>query len=613
MTFVTLLLVKTTGAMTMGLFAVWLVRRRQAAVRHSILAATFGVVLTMPLVSMTLPEVRIAAMSATKGLRALKPAAAAVEYPLSTSIERSIDKSTAAQEAAWNLGDLLAGIWIVGVAVSLVPVVVGFWQIRSVSRFGIPWPRGQEIAQGIAGAAGIHRKVEVIVHEAFFGPAVCGVWNSPIVLPRDVELWTEEDLSRALMHEIEHVRRRDAAVGLLARLACAIYWFHPLMWIGWRKLLLEAERACDDAVLRDFPAAEYADQLIGLARRSCEIRRSAVFAMANRADLTTRVRAVLDQRQARGPAGRRFIALTCAEAAIFVGAIAPLILVAQSQARPKFEVASVKPIDRMKMSRDHEGHRQDREVFVDRTDTLSYIVAAYLPGSFCVMKVALGYDCPLISIGKSVPTWVRNERFEIQAKLPPNSQEYSERQKRAGDTPQVNLMLQVLLEERFQLKTHFETREIPVYAVTVGKDGHKLKPTPEGGSMRKTADGSLVEMHGMVAALRRADRGQIVFQSSSLQEAVAGLGNYFDRPLLDQTGLQGDFDFTLEYEPEPMQMERPMVDKTSGLGGNFTNPFSGLSAGALSVALQDVGLKLESTKARVQVLVIENIARPKEN
>jgi uncharacterized protein (TIGR03435 family) len=105
----------------------------------------------------------------------------------------------------------------------------------------------------------------------------------------------------------------------------------------------------------------------------------------------------------------------------------------------------------------------------------------------------------------------------------------------------------------------------------------------------------------------------MLFQASSIAEAIDGLANYFDRPLLDRTGLTGEYDFTLDYEAEAMPAERPAVDKRSGLGGNVINPFSGLSSGALSAALQDVGLKLESTKARMEVLVIDSVEWPTQN
>ena len=85
-----------------------------------------------------------------------------------------------------------------------------------------------------------------------------------------------------------------------------------------------------------------------------------------------------------------------------------------------------------------------------------------------------------------------------------------------------------------------------------------------------------------------------------MKDAAEAFGMYFDRPIVDKTAIQGEYDFTIEYEDEPSIRVRG-------------NPFSGLTSSALSVALQEVGLKLESTKAPVEVLVIDHVERPTEN
>ena len=77
----------------------------------------------------------------------------------------------------------------------------------------------------------------------------------------------DTSLRRAFVHELEHVRRRDWWVHLAARVTCALYWFHPLVWIAYRQLTLEAERACDDAVVEREESTQYAEQLVELARR----------------------------------------------------------------------------------------------------------------------------------------------------------------------------------------------------------------------------------------------------------------------------------------------------------------------------------------------------------
>src|SRR6185436_6300080 len=98
-------------------------------------------------------------------------------------------------------------------------------------------------------------------------PLTFGFRRSTILMPEAAQSWSESELRRALRHELEHVRREDWLAQLGARVACALYWPHPLVWVAWRRFCFEAERACDDAVVVAFPGAEdYAGQLVTLAK-----------------------------------------------------------------------------------------------------------------------------------------------------------------------------------------------------------------------------------------------------------------------------------------------------------------------------------------------------------
>ena len=181
--------------------------------------------------------------------------------------------------------EVLLSAWLAVAALFLSPIVIGLAQLRSLRRNAFPWPAGQSLA-------GAH--VEVLLHEEVRSPITCGVLRSAIIFPPDVRTWDEADVTRAIVHELEHVHRFDCLTQCLARAVCAVYWFHPLMWIAWRRLTLEAERSCDDAVLAHSEATAYADQLVDLAQRLSTGASAPVLAMANRADLARRVNSVLD-------------------------------------------------------------------------------------------------------------------------------------------------------------------------------------------------------------------------------------------------------------------------------------------------------------------------------
>jgi TonB family protein len=324
------ILFKVTVATALALAGAWLARGSRAALRHALLAAAFGMLLLLPFASLIAPPVLIAVRTAPdRILRALPAGARSVRSITSARLAPGTEE--APPSTGLSLSTLLFAAWIAGAAIVLVPVATGLWQLRRIRRSALPWRHGQAVADALAADAGIRRPVAVLLHEALPGPMTCGALHPAIVLSRDAEGWAADDLKRALVHELEHVRRGDWPIHCLARAICAMYWFHPLVWVAWRRLVLEEERSCDDAVLQRSDPAAYADQLVGLARRLSMAAKTPALAMANRADLAARVGAVLDQRRRRGRAGTLPVAFACAAAALFVAGLSPLKMVAAPQ------------------------------------------------------------------------------------------------------------------------------------------------------------------------------------------------------------------------------------------------------------------------------------------
>jgi TonB family protein len=309
------ILVKATFVATLGLLAAWITRHNRASVRHALLTATLAVLLLLPAASILAPPIRIALPQTS--LRIAPVAAGELQAVPSATPRPALSAS------AVSLSTLLLAAWMVGAILFLTPVATGIWQVRALRRSALPWSEGQSLVGD----------VEVLTHESLSGPMACGVFRPAIVFSADAATWSAQDLQRALVHELEHVRRFDWLTQCLARVVCALYWFHPLVWIVRDRLALEAERSCDDAVLRTSEPAAYADQLVELAQRLSAATRSPLLTMANRADLAVRVGAVLDSRLHRGRAGARSIMLACAGAGALLLAVSPLRVVeAQSTA-----------------------------------------------------------------------------------------------------------------------------------------------------------------------------------------------------------------------------------------------------------------------------------------
>jgi TonB family protein len=333
------LVAKATAIAALGLAGAGLARGSRAAVRNALLTVAFGALVALPLASLAAPPLRIALRIAdqTAPLSGA-PAGAVVSVP---PTEARDEAPTESPSPRLSPAALLLAARMAGAALFLMPVVVGLRQVRRLRRTGLPWRHGQTTAEGLALDAGVHRRVEVLLHEALPGPMTCGTRHPAIVLPVDARNWNDEDLERALVHEMEHVRRGDWVSYCAARAVCAIYWFHPLVWMARRQLVLEAERACDDAVLARSEATAYADQLVGIAERLSAAAKLPVLAMANRADLAKRVGAVLDSRQRRGRAGALPVMLACAAAAALVLTVAPLQVVAAPEPTVTDTTASV--------------------------------------------------------------------------------------------------------------------------------------------------------------------------------------------------------------------------------------------------------------------------------
>src|SRR5262245_6352087 len=323
---------KATVILAIGLTVVMLSRRARASVRHWLLGATLGAVLAMPLIVLSGPEVTIGVPASQVSESAdLIPAAPPVALTVATITSLP---SRATESASWSLPSwmtIVRTVWLVGAFWLLALLAVDLRRLYRIRREGLLWMESRELMQWLASECGIRRKVDVLLHEGISGPLTCGIWRPAILLPDEACEWNEADLRRALVHELEHVRRGDWAIQLAARATCIFYWFHPLVWVIFRRLSLEAERAADDAVVRSAEHTEYAEQLVLLAGRISKARTQPALGMANRSDLSARVSALLDNRQQRGRAGWRPGAIALSVAGLVVLTLAPVRAVTQSE------------------------------------------------------------------------------------------------------------------------------------------------------------------------------------------------------------------------------------------------------------------------------------------
>jgi uncharacterized protein (TIGR03435 family) len=180
------------------------------------------------------------------------------------------------------------------------------------------------------------------------------------------------------------------------------------------------------------------------------------------------------------------------------------------------------------------------------------------------------------------------------------------------------IRLQSLLEDRFQLKTHTETRELPVYELSIGKGGLKMKLSDDQTPVKPREPGAPPPPPPQPGGPMR--RGTMLLGRGNLQAAainvtniVQSLSSLVGRTIVDKTGLTGLFDVKLQWTPDPAQGGVPGA-AGPGPGGPEAGPAIDSNGSSIFTALQEqLGLKLDSAKGPVDVIVVDSVQKPSEN
>lgn len=211
------------------------------------------------------------------------------------------------------------------------------------------------------------------------------------------------------------------------------------------------------------------------------------------------------------------------------------------------------------------------------------------------------------------PEWTNSDRFEIDAKMEASVAEAF--LKLSPDDRNVvrQQMLQKLLADRFKLAIHKDSKELPVYRLVIGKSGSKLKeadpnaappPTPTPGRGGRERPGTM--MMGF-------DTSGISLTGNAIPVSALAqrLSMFLHEPVIDMTGLTGKYDITLKFVPEQGQLPPP---PGGGAPDGMAPPPSDASGPTLQTAVQDqLGLKLESGKGPVEMIVIDHVEKASDN
>lgn len=293
--------VRSSLVLVAGFSVSWLLRRRSAALRHSVLAAALTLAVAQPMVAALLPVIEIPVT--------VWDANAVVPVAVETNpgaVETEIVLVERPQPVDWSAWTFR--IWLAGVAISLGLLAAGaFWLTWLGARAVDAGPNWQAPADELRTSLGIRTHVRIAITPH---PALLVTWGAiapVILLPSDAGAWPIDRIRLVLAHEMAHLQRRDWLVQLLAEVSRAINWFNPLFWRACAILRRESEQATDDMVLDlGFRGTSYASHLLDLAKAFSVHGRTWLPApsIARPSTLERRVRAMLNPQIDRRPGSR---------------------------------------------------------------------------------------------------------------------------------------------------------------------------------------------------------------------------------------------------------------------------------------------------------------------
>jgi len=394
------IVVKTAAALLATYAITAAMRRRAASLRHAVLAAGFAIVCALPLLERTAPGWG----------GSLAPEIASLP------------------QVSANDASILRVVWYAGAAIGLLLIAVGAGRIASLRRTAVPIDaRRQALAEEVVAEFGVRRPVVFLETARASMPMTSGLLRPAVFVPYQGREWSDDTLRAVLRHEVAHVVRGDWAVQLIVAAITRVFWFDPVMWMASRRLRMEGERACDDAVLNlGVDGGDYATQIVTVART---ISGRAHFALApsaaGRGGFVDRIAAALDPAIDRTPLSVCALMLV---AVAFIAAAIPLAGFGEPASQPEPSLLAVQrdilrrfggEQRRVSISADDVSFRKSR--IEGRVELLAYLNT---DGSVSAVRILEPVHPDLASAAKSIvrqwrrePALVRGVPVEIPLRM----------------------------------------------------------------------------------------------------------------------------------------------------------------------------------------------------
>ncbi len=352
-------LLKVTLVLGTAFLATRALARGSAAARHQIWAVALVAALVMPALAAVAPQWTVAVLPAPVARvgadlqnrlidepAATRTAIADPVFEPTPALTPSVSLATQPQPSsfAWPT---TTTIWITGMLLVLARLAFGTAHVWWIARRATLSPAWAPLGRDLAWMLGIDRQVSFLSGDEDAMPMAWGLVRARVLLPAEADNWPIERQRVVLLHELAHVKRRDSLTQMLAHVACAVYWFNPLVWFAAQRLRAEREHACDDLVLAaGTRGSDYADHLLDIARtlRSGAWPTWSAVTMAHRSQLEGRLMAILDPAVPRRSPTRRAVAVFAGVAIVSIVLLAGVRAVAKAadedlQGRPSAPAA----------------------------------------------------------------------------------------------------------------------------------------------------------------------------------------------------------------------------------------------------------------------------------
>jgi len=504
---------------------------------------------------------------------------------------------TVIESAIHLLPAIVVIAWLCGFGAVLFTCLVRWRRMSAAIRSAVPLDDGREVAalRRVESIGGIRTRIQMLLSRASLEPGIFGIARPVLVWPEGISARLDDAHVEAILaHEVGHVRRRDNLFAAIHMLVEAIFWFHPLVWFLGTRLVEEREVACDEEVLELGSERQvYAESILKICE-FCVGSPLACVSGVTGADLKKRIVRIMTYGAARK---LNFSKKLFIGAAGLVAIAAPVVF-SLAHAAPrerqsqdstanvpeyKYEVGWIKP---HKSGDDSHHTRSAADEYTASNVSLSRLVRqAYGLG------LGLDYDDGRL-LGAT--GWVDSERYDIDAKMDSSTADALAKLHRAERELARQHMLQAFLADRFKLVVRAETRELPVYSLVVAKNGPKLHEAIPGDTYAnayKLPNGSPAG-----SGFHSDEVGTVAGQAVSTADFTQWLTRQVGRTVLDKTGLSGKYDLTLSWA------------KDDGEGSD-----AAAGPSIFEAVQQQLGLKLESGKGLVKVIVIDHAERPSGN